>query len=177
MSGPARLALALALSLAAAAGASAQDAAQGAAPGGTASAAQAPAPPPPRDLGPVKDVDNENALARFGIVSFGSFPILLFYTDFSFDLGRYVVNGFDSNYAPWPFKSEYTESPTEAELLTRIGVAVGASLTVGAIDYFIRASKAKKAKLRRQALLEYSAEERAGAEKAPPPEPAPAPAP
>ncbi len=115
-------------------------------------------------------VDGESALARFTIVTLGSFPIMLFYSDFSFDIGKFVYHGFDAGYAPWPFKSELSEPLTDAEKAWRIGAAVGASVAVGAIDYLIRQSKAKKARLRREALLQYAAE-RAGegeASEAPP---------
>jgi hypothetical protein len=116
-------------------------------------------------LVPTKGVDGENPLGRLAIVTFGSFPILLLYTDFSFDLGKFLIHGFDANYAPWPFKSEYSESPAATERAARIGVAIGASAAVGVIDYAIRASRAKKARLQREALLELSAEEQeAGAE-------------
>lgn len=100
--------------------------------------------------------DEENALSRFAIVACGSFPIMLLYSDFSFDVGRYVAAGFDAYYAPWPFKSEFSYQPSDAEKALRIGVAVGASVTVGAIDYLIRRSKAKKEKLRRDALMELA---------------------
>jgi hypothetical protein len=167
------LALALAFSLVSALGALGQDQ--------SAVAADQPPRSPYESrsaLAPTPGVDGENPLGRLAIVTLGSFPILLFYTDFSFDLGKFVFKGFDANYAPWPFKSEYSEPPSVGEKAARIGVAIGASAAVGAIDYFIRSSRAKKARLQREALLELSAEERdAVAAPAPTPAPAPAPAP
>jgi hypothetical protein len=159
-------ALATALALAVVGGARAQDAAPSgpasAAPGGAAAASAAPggAATAPLQLDAAGAADGENALSRFGIVTLGSFPIMLLYADFSVDLGRYFLNGFNSAYAPWPFKSEYAEPPSQAEKAARIGVAIGASVAVGAIDYLIRLSKAKKARLQREALLELSEEER-----------------
>ncbi|MCK7480367.1 MAG: hypothetical protein M0C28_26285 [Candidatus Moduliflexus flocculans] len=41
---------------------------------------------------------------RFEIISLGAFPILLFYTRVAFDLRRWVGNGFDATYAPWPLQ-------------------------------------------------------------------------
>jgi hypothetical protein len=166
----ARLALAVLLALAAAGGALAQDAAQAAAQGGAAPSSQA-LPQASQTLEPAAPNDGENPWARLGIVTIGSFPIMLFYTDFSFDLGAFALHGFDSIYAPWPFKSEYSVTLTQAEKGARIGVAIGASIAVGLIDLFIRSSKAKKARLQREALLELSAEQSAarqgGAESAP----------
>jgi hypothetical protein len=94
---------------------------------------------------------SENPFRRFEIVSLGSFPILLFYSDFSFDLGRYFANGFDSAYTPWPFKNQYSAPISDSERLTRIGAALGASIVVGAIDAYIHNEKSKKAKRLREA--------------------------
>lgn len=93
----------------------------------------------------------ENPFSRFEIVSLGSFPIMLFYTGFAFDLERYVTNGFDYSYAPWPFKNEKSASLSDQERVTRISIALGASLIVGGIDAYIRAAKAKKDKRLREA--------------------------
>ena len=88
----------------------------------------------------------ENPFSRFEIVSLGSFPIMLFYTGFTFDLGRYVANGFSASYAPWPFQNEYSAALTDSDRLTRIGAALGASMVVGAIDAYLHAEKLKKAR-------------------------------
>jgi hypothetical protein len=161
--GAARLALAALLALAAAGAIHAQDADQGPVQGGAAPPSQA-LPQASQALEPTAPVDGENPWARLGIVTVGSFPIMLFYTDFSFDLGAFALHGFDSTYAPWPFKSEYSATLTQAEKGTRIGVAIGASVAVGLIDFFIRSSKAKKARLQREALLELSAEQSAASQ-------------
>ena len=93
----------------------------------------------------------ENPFSRFEIVSLGSFPIMLFYTGFTFDLGRYVANGFSASYAPWPFQNEYSAALTDSDRLTRIGAAFGTSLIVGAIDAYLHAEKLKKARRLRAA--------------------------
>jgi hypothetical protein len=113
---------------------------------------------------PQPSIDRENALARFGIVTLGSFPLMLLYSDLSFDIGRYFANGCAPEYAPWPFKSEYSAEVSEEEKLLRIGAAACASIAVGTIDFLIRQAKAKKERLRREALLEYSAEQKASRE-------------
>jgi hypothetical protein len=90
--------------------------------------------------------DGESTLRRFEIISLGAFPIMLFYSDFSFDLVRFLASGFNGQYAPWPFKSSSSFSPEEGERLARIGVALGASIGVGIADALIRArSLAKEA--------------------------------
>jgi hypothetical protein len=89
---------------------------------------------------------SENPFLRFEIVSLGSYPITLFYTGFAFDLQRYLANGRDSAYAPWPFKGTYSASLSTSERLTRLGVALGVSFAVGAVDAIIHASKVKAAK-------------------------------
>ncbi len=93
----------------------------------------------------------ENPYSRFEIVSLGSFPIMLFYADFAFDLQRYVSNGFASTYAPWPFKTEFSATLTDSQRLTRLGTALGASFVVGAIDAYLHFVKLKKAQRLREA--------------------------
>ncbi len=55
------------------------------------------------------------SLRRWEIVSLGVYPIALFYTRLVFDFDRYARSGFEPFYAPWPFKNEYSYSPTQAE--------------------------------------------------------------
>ncbi len=114
-----------------------------------------PAPAPAAPVAPASHDDilsvaapakPENPFSRFEIVSLGSFPIMLFYTGFTFDLGRYVANGFSASYAPWPFQNEYSAALTDSDRLTRIGAAFGASMIVGAIDAYLHAEKLKKAR-------------------------------
>ena len=114
-----------------------------------------PAPAPAAPVAPANHDDilsvaspakPENPFSRFEIVSLGSFPIMLFYTGFTFDLGRYVANGFSASYAPWPFQNEYSAALTDSDRLTRIGAALGASMVVGAIDAYLHAEKLKKAR-------------------------------
>jgi hypothetical protein len=96
----------------------------------------------------------ENLLSRLEIVSLGSFPIMLFYTGFVFDIGRLVANNFDSQYAPWPFQSAYSAPLTDSERLTRLGAALGASLVVGGIDLYLHTAKLKKARRLHEAAAE-----------------------
>jgi hypothetical protein len=103
---------------------------------------------------PVSDAPKpENPWSRFEIVSFGSLPIALFYADFMFDLARFAQNGWDVAYAPWPLKSTGSATLTDSERITRIGAAVGLSLAVGAVDWFIRDRNARAAKRLRESRL------------------------
>jgi hypothetical protein len=95
----------------------------------------------------------ENTFLRFEIVSLGSYPITLFYTDFAFDLQRFFANGRDPAYAPWPFKGTFSASLDDSQRLTRLGVALGVSFAVGTIDAIIHASKVKAANRLREARL------------------------
>ncbi len=76
-------------------------------------------------------------LRRWEIVSLGVFPIALFYSRLSFDFGRYAGSGFQPEYAPWPFKNEYSYRPSDDEQRTAFLVAAGLSLAVGGIDALI----------------------------------------
>ncbi len=94
----------------------------------------------------------ENPLRRFEIVSLGAFPIMLFYSDFGFDLQRYFAHNFDSFYAPWPFKNPTSAPITDLDRYTRIGAALGACMIVGGIDAYIHAMKVRKARRLQEAL-------------------------
>lgn len=87
-------------------------------------------------------------LRRFEIVSFGAFPIMLFYSNLGFDISRYARSGYDPFYAPWPLKSEYSYKPTTPEILASIGTAALLSVGVGTLDAIIRASRVRRAAAR-----------------------------
>jgi hypothetical protein len=93
----------------------------------------------------------ENPWSRFEIVSLGSIPIVLFYTDFSFDLQRYITHGFDRSYAPWPIKDESYVSLTKEQTYWRLGTALGLAMVVGAADAYLHDRKIKAAKRLREA--------------------------
>jgi len=96
----------------------------------------------------------ENPLSRLEIVSLGSFPIMLFYTGFVFDLGRFFANNFDTAYAPWPIQSSYSAPLSESDRVVRLGVALGASFAVGGIDAYLHQAKLKKARRLHDAAVE-----------------------
>lgn len=74
------------------------------------------------------------ALRRFEIVSLGAFPILLFYTRVGYDVSLFVKNDFDTSYAPWPFKNEYSYDLSDDEQIGCVLTAAGLSLVFGAVD-------------------------------------------
>ncbi|MCE5256452.1 MAG: hypothetical protein LLF89_06350 [Spirochaetaceae bacterium] len=77
------------------------------------------------------------SLGRFIIVSVGAFPFSYFYTNFAFDSVKFVANGFDTTYAPWPFNSQSSSSVTTSERFIRLGVSAGLCLIVGSLDIFL----------------------------------------
>lgn len=81
-------------------------------------------------------------LRRFEVISIGVFPVALFYTRVGFDLYRYSTNGFESQYLPWPFKSEYSYKPETSvynqEQLQTMLIAGLFSLAFAGADALIR---------------------------------------
>ena len=51
-----------------------------------------------------------HGVRRFEIISLGAFPILLFYTRLAYDTSLFVKSGFDSSFAPWPFRKQGKKS-------------------------------------------------------------------
>lgn len=148
---------ALLMSLAASAPLSAQLQTPSSPPASTSSAPAPPAAPAAAAVAPAADLllapsAPENPLRRFEIVSLGAFPIMLFYSDFGFDLQRYFAHNFDSFYAPWPFKNPTSAPITDLDRYTRIGAALGACMIVGGIDAYIHAMKVRKARRLQEAL-------------------------
>ena len=84
--------------------------------------------------GAKKAQEKEPALRRGLIIAAGSFPFSYFYTNLAFDLVRYAVSGFDSLYAPWPFRPIGSVSIDNKETFIRLGVGAGLSLAIGLAD-------------------------------------------
>jgi hypothetical protein len=78
-------------------------------------------------------------LRRAEIVFFGSLPFTLFFTFEAYDIGRYLVNGFNPLLAPWPFRagSEIGAGYTAAEKGWLIASALAVSLGVSVADFLI----------------------------------------
>lgn len=78
-----------------------------------------------------------NGFRRFEIVSLGSFPLMLFYTRQVYDMYRYIDNGFDRSYTPWPFKPANAASLSSSEQWTNILIAGGLAVVIATIDAII----------------------------------------
>ena len=78
-----------------------------------------------------------NKLWRVAIISAGSFPFALFYANFIFDSVRFAANNFDVQYAPWPFKNQYSAAVSTEETFFRLGVSIGISAIIGMLDVVI----------------------------------------
>jgi hypothetical protein len=76
-------------------------------------------------------------LSRLAITGLGSLPFTLFYTNFIFDAVRFAGNGFDVQYAPWPFKTQYSAQVSSGETIMRLGVSLGISAAIGILDAVI----------------------------------------
>ena len=68
----------------------------------------------------------------------GTFPFAYFYTNFIFDGVRFVESGFDAQYAPWPFKTQYSAEVSVSETFVRLGVSMGISAVVGILDALVQ---------------------------------------
>ena len=80
----------------------------------------------------------ETPLGRFETIAVGSFPIVLFYVGFGFDMADYANSGFQRSYAPWPFKSANAAAPSQDELGLRLQTAVLLSLGVAVLDAVLK---------------------------------------
>ena len=79
----------------------------------------------------------EGMFRRSLVISIGLFPFSYFYTNFAFDLARFISHDFDTAYAPWPFNTQYSAALTNSEVWTRIGIASGASILLGFLSVII----------------------------------------
>ncbi|MFA5852619.1 MAG: hypothetical protein WC820_07960 [Spirochaetales bacterium] len=77
-------------------------------------------------------------LWRIAIIGAGSLPFTLFYTNFIFDSVRFATHSFDVQYAPWPFKTQYSAAVSTGETFLRLGVSAGVGVIIGIIDAVIQ---------------------------------------
>jgi len=80
-------------------------------------------------------------LRRWDIVAFGTFPFSMFAVTFITDMIRWNnANGMDFSdrrYAPWPIKSPGAPQWTGQDYQRTILLAMGLSMTVAFVDFFI----------------------------------------
>ena len=80
---------------------------------------------------------------RAEVIAVGSFPFALFVTLEVYDTVRYVSNGLNPAYAPWPFGSGSAASYSPAETGWLAVSAVSLSAVIAGIDFFIGRLNAK----------------------------------
>lgn len=76
-------------------------------------------------------------LRRAEIVLVGSFPITMFVTVFAYDIIRYATNGFEPEYAPWPFKGPGAVGLEDREKQGVLIAGVSLSGLLAVADYFL----------------------------------------
>jgi len=103
---------------------------------GTSASTSIPKTYSPPSVPPVKK-KTATVFGRLAIIGLGSLPFTLFYTNFIFDASRFVGNGFDVQYAPWPFKTQYSAQVSTGETFTRLGISLGISAAIGILDALI----------------------------------------
>ena len=87
---------------------------------------------------PAKPKDAGKKAWRALVTGVGAFPFAYFYTNFVFDGIRFVSNGFNVQYAPWPFKTQYSAEVSVSETFVRLGVSAGLSAVVGILDALVQ---------------------------------------
>ena len=125
----------------------------------TASSAPSAAGASPSALPQGFPAPQENFFRRFEIIALGSLPITLLYTNIGFQLYHFVDNDFDMSWAPWPFEGENTDSITDSERFTRIGIAAGVAVAVAGVDALVRYLQARKAERLAAAKSAFQARE------------------
>jgi hypothetical protein len=74
---------------------------------------------------------------RAEAIMVGSFPFTLFATLEVYDTVRYVSNGLNPSYAPWPLGSGTAVSYSSNETLWLVASAVSLSMVLSGIDFLI----------------------------------------
>ncbi|MCE1195690.1 hypothetical protein LWX53_04270 [bacterium] len=87
---------------------------------------------------PAKAKDAGKKAWRAIVTGAGAFPFAYFYTNLVFDSVRFVSNGFNVQYAPWPFKTQYSAEVSVSETFIRLGVSAGLSAVVGILDAVVQ---------------------------------------
>ena len=76
-------------------------------------------------------------LRRAEVIFVGSIPFTMFFTFEGYDTYRYVTNGLDPFYAPWPFRPGSAQQYTAQEKTGILVSAVSLSLVIAAADYVV----------------------------------------
>ncbi|MFP3041649.1 hypothetical protein LQZ19_07470 [Treponema primitia] len=93
-------------------------------------------------------------LRRAEIIAFGSFPFMMFLSNFTVDTYRASNHEWDNRYMPWPLKGAgAVEMSTDEHVLT-LGVAIAGSLVLALADHLIFRYKRANAERRDRLLPE-----------------------
>ena len=115
-----------------------------------AAQSQPPASPPanktPAPYEPDEFPDWSKSLRRSEIIALGLFPFAYLFTSLSYDYGRYAMHGYDSRYAPGPFRSADYVGRTNADTRNVVMISISISALLALVDYFIEDSKPKKSR-------------------------------
>jgi hypothetical protein len=76
-------------------------------------------------------------LRRAEIVAFGAFPFAIFVSSFGVDTYRFFTHDGNMLYAPWPFNIGGVAEKTQDEFQLTVTIAIGISLAVSLVDFFI----------------------------------------
>ena len=76
-------------------------------------------------------------LRRAEIIFVGSIPFTMFFTFEGYDTYRYVANGLDPLYAPWPFRPGSTQLYSDQEKIGLVVTSLSLSLLVATADWII----------------------------------------
>lgn len=85
-------------------------------------------------------------IRRADIVAFGSLPFTVFFTTFAVDSYRFATHNWDRLYAPWPLRAAGAIEMDENQRIASFSVALGLSVTIALVDYFIVRHKRAKYK-------------------------------
>jgi hypothetical protein len=106
----------------------------------TAAQAQQKVPAPSRTPAPYTDDEFPKwarDLRRAEIIFVGSIPFTMFFTFEGYDTYRYVANGLDPLYAPWPFRPGSTQLYSDQEKIGLVATSLSLSLLVATADWII----------------------------------------
>jgi len=80
----------------------------------------------------------ESLVSRSFVLSIGLFPFSYFYVGTALDIVRFASHNFSADYAPWPFKTQYSVALTDEEMWWKLGIASGTSLLFGILGAILK---------------------------------------
>lgn len=80
----------------------------------------------------------ESLVSRSFVLSIGLFPFSYFYVGTALDIVRFASHDFSADYAPWPFKTQYSVALTNEEIWWKLGIASGTSVLFGILGAILK---------------------------------------